>query len=250
MIRVLDFEATESMLITMGNNEFWDSYRLEELQGVLLKSQDSLGLSSEQLRDSKLVGEAIESFVKKSKRILYYGIASLLVLILIHYVFLRFATGDTMWLFGFLGILGLAGFLIPIWLGTKIIKTKKILRILNRNWRYRLVAGAAISALFPMMPIYVLGSEYARTLSYQIGTCLQLTGADEDYYYVTNVSCYSSKALNRIVDKVDSAQMCESRKLTSFETSLGLYCLEQIRATTPEELEIIGDREISDESSF
>ena len=101
-----------------------------------------------------------------------------------------------------------------------------------------------------MMPIYVLGSEYARTLSYQIGTCLQLTGADEDYYYVTNVSCYSSKALNRIVDKVDSAQMCESRKLTSFETSLGLYCLEQIRATTPEELEIIGDREISDESSF
>lgn len=250
MIKILNFGSPERMLITMDNNEFWDSYRLEELQGALLKSQESLGLSSEQLQDSKLVGEAIESFVKKSKRILYYGIGSLLVLTLIHYVFLRFATGDTMWLFGFLGILGLAGFMIPIWLGTKIIKTKKLLRILNKNWRYRLVAGAAISTLLPIIPIYILGSEYARTLSYQIGTCLQLTGADNEYYYVTNVSCYSPKALKKIVVKVESAQICDSKKLTTFETSLGLYCTEQIRAATSEELEIIGDREISDGNSL
>jgi hypothetical protein len=234
----------------MGNIDFWDAYRFEELRDVLLESQDSLGLSSTQVKDPKLVSEAIESFVKKSNRFLYLSIVSLLALILIHYAFLRFAPGDTIWLFGFLGILGLAGFVIPIWFGTKIVKTKKILRILSKSWRYRLVAGAAISALLPIIPIYILGSEYARTLSYQIGTCLQLTGADDEYYYVTNVSCYSPKALNKIVIKVDSAQICDIKKLTTFETSLGLYCTEQIRSATSEELEIIGDREISDGNSL
>lgn len=234
----------------MRTSEFWDAYRIGELKDALLESHDSLGLSSTQISDAKLVSEAIESFVKKSNRSLYLSIGSLLALIMTHYAFLRFATGDTMWLFGFLGILGLAGFVMPIWLGAKIIKSKKALRILNKNWRYRLVAGAAISALLPIMPIYILGSEYARTLSYQIGTCLHLTGADDEYYYVTNVSCYSPKALQRIVIKVDSAQICDIKKFTTFETSLGLYCTEQIRAATTEELEIIGDREISDGSSL
>lgn len=233
----------------MSTSDFWDTYQFGDLQDELLDSQELLSLSSAQIRDLKVVSEAIESFVKKSNRLLYLSIGSLLALIMIHYAFLRFATGGTMWFFGFLGILGLAGFVMPIWLGTKIIKTKKALRILNKNWRNRLIAGAAISTLLPIMPIYILGSEYARTLSYQIGTCLQLTGADDEYYYVTNISCYSPKALQKIVIKVESAQICDSKELTTFETSLGLYCVEQIRAATNEELEIIGDREISDVNS-
>jgi hypothetical protein len=234
--------------MSVSDNEFWDSDQFEELKDVLLESQEFLGLSSTSLKDPKLVSKAIKLFVKKSKRILYYSVGSLLALILIHYAFLRFATGETVWFFGFLGILGLAGFLVPIWLGAKIIRSRKLLGILNKTWRYRLVAGAVISALLPIMPIYVLGSEYIRTLSYQIGTCFQLTGADADYYYVTNISCYSPKALQRIVIKVDNAQTCDSKELTFFETSYGLYCTEQIRVANPEELEIMGDREISDEN--
>jgi hypothetical protein len=234
----------------MQDNEFWDSYRFEELERVLLESQGVLRLSDSELKDPNKVGSAIGLFVKESKRTLYYGLSSIFALVLIHYLFLRFATGDNILFFGFLGILGLTGFLIPIWIGTLIIKNRKPLRVLSKDWRYKLVIGTAISLVIPIIPVYVLGSEYVRTLSYQIGTCFQLTGADDKYYYVTNISCYSPKALDKIVLKVDSDQICESKNLSSFATSVGLYCLEQIREATPEELEIIGDREISDENSL
>ena len=234
--------------MAMSSNQFWDADRFEELKDVLLESKDFLRLSSTHLKDPILVGNSIALFVKKSKRILYYGVSSLLALVLIHYAFLRYANGDIMWLFGFWGIVGLAGFMVPIWLGAKIIKTRKLLRILNKSWRNRLVAGAVISTLLPIMPVYVLGSEYIRTLSYQSGTCLQLTGADDDYYYVTNISCYSPKALQRIVIKVDDKKTCDNKELTSFASSYGLFCTEQIRVASPEEREIMGGREISDEN--
>jgi hypothetical protein len=166
-----------------------------------------------------------------------------------HYLFLSQVTGDNFWSFSFVMIILLPLFLLPVWNFFNLLKFRKVLNILSEDARRRTVATNLLLVVIALLPLYTFGKEYAKSSIYQVGTCLELTGSDEDTYYVNPISCFSDKALEQITQSANSAKDCEVKDYETFSTSLGLFCVNFIREPTEQEAEILENRVVGDEKS-
>ena len=230
-------------------DEYWDSNSIDNTLDKIRNLSEELNLSEHELKEPQTISQAFAKFARKSNRQLLLSFLFTVLISLLNIIFLRFAPGDIIYSFSFIGILSLFLFAFSFLFLANLLKSRKVLQLMQRPWRRRIVALAMSLSIMPVASIYTLGMEYFRTLLYQKGTCLQLTGADENYYYVTGVSCLSPLAFEEIILEVKDSAECEEYQLPSFKTSVGTFCVAQRREPTKAEQEIIGDTTIADGSS-
>lgn len=231
-------------------SEYFDKQHASKDLENLIQAGQKLNLSDQETIDSAKYGEALHRFIKIDQR--FQILMTLLILILgfTNYLFLSQVTGDFFWNFSFFMLFLLPLFLLPFWRVLNLYRIKSVLRIMARAYRRRLILANILIASLALLPGYVFTKEYVRSIYYQGGTCLELTGADENYYYLNPISCFSGDALFQITNSASAAQECEFQNLGLFSTSSGKFCTQFLREPTAEEAEILKDRVAQDGNSF